>query len=447
MKTRPGWKCLLLAAILFAGPAADGWADEEQASFGPRTLAPGESLAVGRIGLSFQADGRLVLCRDPGTAKQATLWTSGPGGRRGGLSAVFAGKGGLALQEDGVAYWQAGTKGADGDQLVLSTRPPYLTIRAAGGELRWVTQTPLCFLGPNTFFFDKAGKPADAAGKPELKSLFADPKSWEKARGHVNVFKVYSQTVDANTVPELATVFAFLRANGIALAMEAGVVNGGKAGCGQGIEGYGGEQVGDRAAKIKQAGGDLAYIAIDESFAGGHYHPEGCHLDPETLALNVLQTYAAAKASFPGVEFGDIENLPGEVSAGSRDYLENFVVWYRTLNAGMDVPLAFFHLDADWTKPSWDGSIAAMREVLREGGTSFGIIVNGDNDARSAAEWTRSNHRIVQTIKASRAGPFEHLVFQSWNPFPAVLVPEEEPESLTGGVNFYFEGESQPAGQ
>jgi hypothetical protein len=110
-------------------------------------------------------------------------------------------------------------------------------------------------------------------GSDDFMDLFAPEALWREAAERVSVFKLYGEWVE--DVPwsvhasdaELAQVIAELSRRGIAIGVEMGPLEPSSS-CGQGIEGFAGIRAGINIAKrIKNAGGRLNFVSLDEPFA------------------------------------------------------------------------------------------------------------------------------------------------------------------------------------
>ena len=76
------------------------------------------------------------------------------------------------------------------------------------------------------------------------------------------------------------------------------------------------------AQRIESLGGDLAYIAIDESF-GGNLNSNGCHVSMADAAEDAGSVFALYQNIFPAVQMGDNENLPEQPAPiWFSDYVE-----------------------------------------------------------------------------------------------------------------------------
>jgi uncharacterized protein (TIGR03437 family) len=280
----------------------------------------------------------------------------------------------------------------------------------------------------------------EGIGSVDYLDLFAPGAAWTTASSRIQVFKMYTQML-STTFPgyfpdaTLQQIFSYLNSNHIALAVEFPPLTP-TATCGMGVEGFAGETALAVAARIQQLGGNLQYIAFDEPFfhASSLYTgPNGCQWTPQQIAANALQSLNQIRTVFPNVIVGDIEPVP----AGAN--------WLSEYTAGMDAwlaaagaPFAFFHFDVDWLD-NWAPAVESLREALQQRGIPFGIIYNGWTTDLSDASWIddAENHYVEWEAQGGGTIP-NHVIFQSWYPYPTHVLPEADPTAFTYLIDSYF---------
>jgi hypothetical protein len=433
---------------------------------GPFDLAAGAApITSNYLTLSMEIAGNLVLYRSPG---RQLLWQSNTRGACSGkCTAVFQADGNLVLYKNGsTAYWNTATYGNSGAQLVLAPAPPYLSIRTTTpkkqpfllfgktsrqnylpGQILWAAGQSLNWLAPIDPF---GGYGANRPGAPDYMQLFQPgAPGWPIAFSHINVFKLYTQNFIyfQNHPPrDLKTIVDFLKANNIALAIEAQSLT-----CPnlRGSEGVGvasgPEQASAIAALIKSLGGTIAYAAMDEPvslFKGlsAQGRLSACPFDSlQTLAVNVANFYAAYQAVFPAIQVGDIEfGLTGTEMAA----------WAAAYRNATGVPLAFFHDDA--FQVGWGKNTAAVQSALKaaEGligpGIPYGLIRNsGQPPGTSDRAWVikaKSNMELYDSLGLE--APSQNI-FQTWEPSPTHVLPERG-DTLTNVVARFFDYQALP---
>jgi uncharacterized protein (TIGR03437 family) len=284
-------------------------------------------------------------------------------------------------------------------------------------------------------------------GSADYLDLFAPGAPWTTASSRVQIFKMYTQMI-VPTFPgnfsdgTLQQIFAYLNSHNIALAVEfppltpspasdCGMVNGNR------IEGFAGDTALPLVTRIQQLGGNLQYIAFDEPFSfGGLYSgPGACHWTPQQVAANALESVTQIKTVFPNVIVGDIEPLLSPQN--SPDWLTQYAAWIDAWRAAAGFPFAFFHFDINWTV-NWKPAVESLRQELVQRGIPFGMIYNGSTSDASDSSWILAAEGHYVAWETQGGAIPNHVIFQSWNPYPQHVLPETDPTALTYLIDSYF---------
>ena len=307
------------------------------------------------------------------------------------------------------------------------------------GALMWIYGSPAqgaeFWVATTSPFARDPGRPHIAA---DYLDLFQDGSQWDHAAENLKVFKIDWAFVDRAPIDVLRKSFTALQQRGISLAWEMGAIPPGKD-CGSGTEGYAGDTE-KRLSRIKEAGGRLDYVAMDEPFWFGHFAKtkNTCGLTLSDLASGVAKQLAAVYAAFPDVKVGDIE----PVIAGSADnFASELFDWFDEFAKANGRPLSFFHADVNW-QGDGEEELSAIEAHLRAKKIRFGVIINGDPKAPSDAAWTNAAMSHLQKVMdIDRLNP-DDIVFQSWDDRPTRVLPETQPGTL---MNLVREGSKPPA--
>jgi hypothetical protein len=270
-------------------------------------------------------------------------------------------------------------------------------------------------------------------GSDDFMSLFAADAPWTKAADRIDVFKLYGEWVDSTDPASLAVAINGIGERGMALAVEAGPLD--PAGCGVGVEGFAGSASGRRLAqRIAAAGGSLQVIALDEPWFFAHLYdgPNACHWPVEQVAEGVAAFIEAVREQFPWVVVGDIEPMPTPVSA------PGLAEWMDAYEAAVGEPMAFLHLDADWSRPDWSTLAVAVEAAGSERGVPVGMLYNGGG-APTDEQWLQLAGQHALDHEDRDGGRPDHVVFQSWNDHPDRVLPETDADTFTALVNRYFD--------
>lgn len=271
-------------------------------------------------------------------------------------------------------------------------------------------------------------------GSDDFIELFKPDAPWNKAAGRVHVFKFYGEWVGYATDAQLKLAVQNAQERGFALAMEFGPLD--AEGCGEGIEGFSGVSYAASAAKrIKSAGGTLHFLAMDEPYYYGHFYdgPNACHWNAEKIAGEIDQFSKAMQAVFPDILIGDTEAMAGP--AGAAQFNE----WMDVFQQVNGYPLAFLHMDIDWSRPNWADEMISIQNHGKTAGVPVGIIYMGNGFDPSDEEWLSAAGERVKKLEMEKGGAPDHVLFQSWNDKPDHVLPETMDFTFTDFINDYFD--------
>ena len=327
--------------------------------------------------------------------------------------------------------------------------------RAPGQRvLRLVTAIGLALAA--TFPADSAPVPDDriwfspGPGTRDYLRLFDQPDEWTRARAVVDVFKFYAQhtqtpapsIVGPNTYDAFVRIGAFRRLTSwrIKTALEAGAVK--EFWCTPDASGMeeAVRQTLEAVRAIDNAGGALAYLAMDEPWVSGRAGVcGGPALEP--TADRVAVYMSAVARAYPALRIGLIEAYPFSSAAA----IESMVQMLRTRG----VPPAFLHMDVDWHRLNPGDFVRDLRRLQAFAASQnipFGVIIvgfNGDSDTLYGVDAAGLANLIAETFTEWDAMP-EHLVVQSWAVTPTGLfitpsnLPEDRPYTHTNLVREFF---------
>ena len=231
-------------------------------------------------------------------------------------------------------------------------------------------------------------------------------------------------------------MFEDLRRRHIALAFEA-LMQTFRGKCGEGVEGYTVPgTIGRLALRIKQLGGHVSYVAMDEPLSMGHRYsgPHACHAAITAIARDVASNVTAVRNVFSDVQVGDIE--PFGFTDPQASWLDDLAQWIAAYRATTGENLAFLHLDMDWHQ-DWRAQLAALAPMLKATGIKFGIIYDGDPGDTNDTIWTRHAEERFAAVEADPALAPDQAILQTWMRYPAHMLPETQLGTMTWLVNRY----------
>jgi hypothetical protein len=263
--------------------------------------------------------------------------------------------------------------------------------------------------------------PNGVDGPQGWNKLFVEPNApWPEFMNHVQVVAAAGIWQTLDTV--LAKAFSKLNQHHIPFAMETlaqSWVH--QPECGHGVEGYY-DPPGARktAEKIKAAGGELAYVAMDEPLWYGHYYsgPNACRSDINNVAERAAAIIAEYKKVFPNVVVIDIEPFPAitDQPGWQNDYRR----WMQAFNQATGMPIKALHVDINWGHANWQQSLRETVRFAQDATLPIGIIYNGDthNDHGTSEGWLASAVDNFTVIERRMGIHPAQAIFHSWDKFP-----------------------------
>ncbi|MGD2163799.1 MAG: discoidin domain-containing protein [Anaerolineales bacterium] len=293
---------------------------------------------------------------------------------------------------------------------------------------------PLLWFAPLPPMTVHEGRPF--TGSDDFMDLFDQNAEWQRAAEGVHVFKLYGEWVAYNaTDTELRQTVEDIRRRGMALAVEAGPLTATDE-CGEGIEGFAGLDEGRLIARrIKQAGGRIDIIALDEPYFFAHAYdgPNACHWSAEKIAEGVAGYIQAMRQEFPELIIGDTEPFVGSTTP------EEYRGWLLTFREVAGYDLAFLHMDFDWSRRDWFQQALRMEAFGEELGIPIGIIYFGNRGDPDDETWIAVTGERIKKHQIEDAGQPDHILFQSWVDHPDFVLPELNPHSFTGLIRIYLD--------
>jgi hypothetical protein len=258
--------------------------------------------------------------------------------------------------------------------------------------------------------------------------LFKPDAPWSAGASGTTAFKISTQLVLRGSDEQLRTVFAGLKARHVALAIELGVLVYSDA-CGKGTEGFGSPPAVETVAKrIKNLGGELDYVAMDEPVTWGHAKQGKnklgyayCEYSVDQLADQAAAKAAILKSYFPNVRIGEIDavnsRFPGLVDA-EIGFLDAF-------HKKSGLRPEFLHADVAWDS-NWRPGLEDLARRLRARGIRLGVVCDGDLKPASDEQWVALSLQRCRTLANDPNINPDDLVIQTWTAWPHRMLPETD---------------------
>lgn len=247
---------------------------------------------------------------------------------------------------------------------------------------------------------------------------------WQSVASHVQVAMLIAGNIENTRAADLHAVIDEINRRHMDLALEIGPLVR-SADCAPATESYG--RPGETEAilqKIRGAGGDLRYIAMDEPFFYGHRDAGGCHLSAAELARQVAASVVSIRRIFPKLQIGDTE-----VASADREWAAELALWADAYHSATGEPLAFLHADVDWSELAMH-NLVPLAAGLKQRHVPFGIIYNADGGVTGDLEWTESAVRHFVEIESLMNVHPDAAIFETWTSYPTNVLPENKPGTL-----------------
>lgn len=276
-------------------------------------------------------------------------------------------------------------------------------------------------------------------GAYDFFDLFSEDAPWPQSSEAVRVMLLYPTWLSGTASrTQLERVFDDLRRRRIAVAFESGPLTEHGPCNAATIEGFAGAPPAERIARnIRAAGGVLYSMSLEHGFDAAMYGDPACRMSPTEIARDVAGTIAAVRQVFPDVVIGSIETANLNV-----DDVEDWLTAYREVTGE---ELGYFHLDVNFNIPDWAERAKDIEDAVQARGVPFGIYYRGDADDASDEQWLgKAEDRFVE-FEVIHGGHPDQPIFQSWDPRPGVLLPEDQPATFTHQILRYLRARSSLA--
>jgi len=267
---------------------------------------------------------------------------------------------------------------------------------------------------------------------PDFPKLFEEPSLWPTGLSHINVIE-FRQAYIARKPAESLKYYNYLKAHHIALAVAMTVMP--AENCGQGIEGIMSRKGIDFYSKaIKGAGIDIDYVLMDEPLYFGHDYTgkDACRLPIADVARGVAESVATIRSYHPKAKFvlGEPVSLPGGVAE-----LAEFLDAYKATTH--EYPFSV-ELDVQWPK-NWRSELPPLVNWLKARGIGYGIIYNATGGTKGDHAWVSSAKLNAQAVASAIHINPQHVMIQTWETYPVPIVPESNPDTMTGYLKWFVE--------
>lgn len=274
-------------------------------------------------------------------------------------------------------------------------------------------------------------------GSVDFYDLFEPDAAWTEAASHIDVFQLASWYVrHYATSAQLRQVIAGVNERGMALGLGMEPLEHPDPSECQQTESFEGKYDLEMAQRIKDFGGLVQVVYLDEPYAFAHKldTPGSCQRPVEQVAAETADFVRRVRQIFPDVAVGSLEPLWSDPEINADDMAN----WLDAYQAAAGEPFAFLHMDVLWTRPDWPQVLREVEAVADERGVPFGVIYTGGPEAPSDLVWfDRAADRMTEYEEIWGGTP-DHVDFESWEDYPKHALPESDVHTYSGWIDQYF---------
>lgn len=273
-------------------------------------------------------------------------------------------------------------------------------------------------------------------------ALFQNTSAWPQVVAHLQVFELSKRFVMESDEVELANVLTFLRQRNIEISIQ-GTPLLATPTCGLGVEGHGPAlDMLQEAQRVAKLGGQLSYISMDEPLFYGEFlkffpfkgNRKTCSYSIRELASQAAQKIRQVKSVFPNVKVGDVE--PAGIAADyAASWKMSLAEWIEDFESATGQSLAYLGNDVVWHLPTWRFDLRVAIEVSKKSNTPIQVIYNA---SPTEVNWTVSAENHYRTIESDLRIDPEIAFFSTWTDRPQKMLPETDPNTLTGLILQYL---------
>ena len=249
---------------------------------------------------------------------------------------------------------------------------------------------------------------------------------------NVSVFKLLYENIAHSSDSDLRKLFTYLRNKNIKFALEAPALvwNNNK---GYKVEGFAPPGLLKAVLKkIKNNGGDLSYVAMDEPyyFSKLYNKKNKANLSDSDFIEQVSTSIKLVHEYFPYAEIGDIEPFTQIENSGA---LGKYFSIIDFLGKSKDTHLEFINYDPLWGA-NWVLTVRKLADLTKKRSMKLGIIFNAKPGINVQSLWLKSVVLNMQSFKNNRL-PIDNVIIQSWGGIPIKFFPRVKGESHLGLID------------
>jgi hypothetical protein len=271
-------------------------------------------------------------------------------------------------------------------------------------------------------------------GADDYWDLFKPGAPWEEVAESLDVFRIHAwQVRHIFTDDQMRSMFDALRDMDLPLAMEIEPLDPPDPDVCDHTESMEGPYDLESAQRVKDAGGVVQLVILDNPFSFGHrlQGPGSCQYPVEEVVRQVIDFLDAFREIHPNVAVVSIEGIAWPTAA------EDMALWLDTYEEMAGEPFDFLEMDVNYSLRDWPELALAVEDVADSRGVPFGIIYT-DQLAETNDEWLAAVASRMTTFEEVFGGTPDDVAFLSWVDQPKRVLPEDDPSAMTSLILRYL---------
>ena len=269
-------------------------------------------------------------------------------------------------------------------------------------------------------------------GHPDFPRLFEDPSQWPTGLARIDVMQFRAPYI-ARKPAESMKYYSYLKAHHVGVAITMAVMP--SETCGEGVEGVMNHKGIDFYPRViaANAGIDLDYVVMDEPLYFAHEYKgrNACNLPIAEIAKGVASSMATIRSYHPRAQFILVE--PQQGLAGGAAELAEFLDAYKAEAHEYPVSVRF---DVQWRR-DWRRELPPFINMLKARNIGYGVVYNAPGSVREDHQWVAVAEQNAQAFASAIPDRPEHIMIQTWDANPSRIVPESDPDTMTGFLKWF----------
>ena len=140
-------------------------------------------------------------------------------------------------------------------------------------------------------------------------------------------------------------------------------------------------------------------------------------------------------AAYPSVRFMEIEPL--QFMTQTATWKQDVITFHTGLRQQLGKTVEVMQSDVQWQFPTWMPAMVELHQFVKEHNLGYSVIYDASALAASDSDWIASATANFEAVEGGLGIIPEHVLFTSWDPYPAYNMPDTSPTAQTWLINRY----------